>query len=43
MMDEALLANDGMKLSELVFDADCEGLEDQMDLKWYENKAIEML
>ena len=43
MMEEALKANDGVRLSELVFDADCEGLEDQLDLKWYELKAQELL
>jgi hypothetical protein len=43
MMEEALQANDGLKLSELVFDADCEGLEDQLDLKWYELKSQELL
>ena len=42
-MEEAFLANDGVKLSELVFDADCEGLEDQLDLKWYELKSQELL
>jgi hypothetical protein len=39
MMEEALEKNDGVRLFELVFDADCEGLEDQLDLKWYELKA----
>jgi hypothetical protein len=35
-LDEALAARNGELLSELTFDAECEGLSDQIDLTWYE-------
>lgn len=41
-MQQAIVDDDFQLLGELVFDADCEGLESQIDLKWYEGKASQM-
>lgn len=41
-LEEALLAGDHVTLSDLAFDAECEGLESQIDLKWYAEKAAIM-
>ena len=35
-LQEALENKNGEELSNLVFDAECEGLENQIDLTWYE-------
>jgi hypothetical protein len=42
-LDAAVAQQDGTELSNQVFDAECEGLEDQIDLAWYEQKAAELL
>lgn len=41
-LEEALKCKDAQALSELAFDADCEGLEDQIDIRWYEQMAIKL-
>lgn len=42
-LDEALSAGNGELLSELTFDAECEGLADQIDLTWYEQQAAQLI
>jgi len=42
-LELAVAAKDGNELSNQVFDAECEGLEDQIDLQWYEHKAAELI
>lgn len=42
-LDAAVAQQDGTELSNQVFDAECEGLEDQIDLVWYERKAAEFI
>lgn len=42
-LDSAVAQQDGTELSNQVFDAECEGLEDQIDLAWYEAKAAEFI
>jgi hypothetical protein len=42
-LEEARNANDGQLLSDLVYDADCEDLNKEIDLTWYEQKAANLL
>ena len=42
-LDEALSAGNGELLSELTFDAECEGFADQIDLTWYEQQAAQLI
>ena len=42
-LEEALSAGNGELLSELTFDAECEGLADQIDLTWYEQQAAKLI
>lgn len=42
-LELAVAEKDGNELSNQVFDAECEGLEDQIDLQWYEHKAAELI
>ena len=42
-LETARANNDGEKMSDLVFDADCEDLSKEIDLPWYEKKAQNLL
>lgn len=42
-LETARANNDGEKMSDLVFDADCEDLGAEIDLQWYEKKAQSLL
>jgi len=41
-LEEAVANKDGEELSNLVFDADCDGLDKEIDLVWYEQKAVRL-
>lgn len=38
-LQAALLQGDGATLSDLIFDAECENLGNQIDINWYEEQA----
>jgi hypothetical protein len=42
-LDKAMRNNDQQLLSDLIFDAECEGLEDQIDLQWYSQQAATLV
>jgi hypothetical protein len=42
-LEKALKNKDQQTLSDLIFDAECEGLEDQIDLKWYSETCAVMV
>ena len=39
-LDEALLLKDYTLMGDLIFDCECEELDDQIDLKWYQAQII---
>lgn len=42
-LEDACVNNDGERMSNIVFDADCDGLNKEIDLLWYEQKANKLL
>ena len=42
-LENARMNKDGEELSNLVFDAECEDMQDQIDLYWYETYAAQLM
>jgi len=41
-LEKALAKKDAVTLSDLIFDAECEGFANEIDLQWYERTASNM-
>ena len=42
-LEDARINNDGERMSNIVFDADCDDMANQIDLNWYEQRAAQLL